>query len=40
MVSNIRINTKVQSLGFGETQQPGWEQYADNVDTVKFLMSL
>mgnify|MGYP006282671341 CR=1 FL=1 len=29
-----------KDLGFGETQQPGPDDYADNVDTMEFLISL
>ncbi len=29
-----------QVLNFGETQKPGWSDYADGVDTMKFLSEL
>lgn len=35
---NISINNQI--VGFGESQKPGWMDYADGVDTMKFLINL
>jgi len=35
---NISINNQIVS--FGESQKPGWMDYADGVDTMKFLITL
>lgn len=39
LVSDIEIEG-FENIAFGETQRPKLDQYADNVDTMKFLTSL
>ena len=40
IVAKEGITHTSQVLGFGETQKPGWSDYADGVDTMKFLSEL
>ena len=40
IVAKESITHTSQVLGFGETQKPGWSDYADGVDTMKFLSEL
>ncbi len=40
MVAKEKTAHTSQVLDFGETQQPGWSDYADGVDTMKFLSEL
>lgn len=37
---NIQCVVGKNFLGFGKSQQPGLSDYADNVDTLKFILSL
>ncbi|MCC5945008.1 MAG: acyl-CoA reductase [Bernardetiaceae bacterium] len=32
--------TKINAIPFGKAQKPSWTDYADNIDTMKFLMQL
>jgi len=36
IVSNLKIKN---SIGFGDAQKPKLNQYADNIDTLKFLLT-
>ncbi len=38
VVSNMKI-TGFESIGFGEAQLPSLDQYADNIDTISFLLT-
>ena len=40
IASHLKINTTCQLVGFGETQQPGWTDYADGVNTISFLKKI
>lgn len=40
IVSSKPIDAKNQQVPFGESQKPGWMDYADGVDTMKFLIEL
>ena len=36
VVSNLKIKN---SIGFGDAQKPKLNQYADKIDTLKFLLT-
>lgn len=40
VVSNVKLNTTVAVVNFGESQHPKLWDYADGVDTMQFLTSL
>lgn len=40
LITNLNLNTSVPTAGFGESQKPKLWDYADGVDTMKFLSAL
>jgi hypothetical protein len=40
VVSHVKLNIKVALVNFGETQNPKIYDYADGIDTMKFLVNL
>ena len=40
VVSNIKLNVSIPQFSFGESQCPDLNDYADGVDTLKFLIEL
>ena len=40
LVSNITLNTPIQQVNFGQSQQPRLWDYADGINTIEFLLSL
>ncbi|WP_256012851.1 acyl-CoA reductase [Desertivirga xinjiangensis] len=40
LVSSINLNTPIQQVYFGQSQQPKLWDYADGINTIEFLLSL